>query len=247
MDSPEAEEGDDEDYSDALPLETDLGDYRITAYLGRGLFGITYRAREIKLRRDVAIKEYMPREWARRYPDHSIGTVSRKTSGTFRYGLERFTMEAQNLAVCRQENIVKVHRLLEENCTSYMVMELLEGDTLESAIKRRGTISWNPARPDLSCAHRRLPGDPQAWHSSPRHQAGQHRPARDGHRSGRHCRCLPAGADRLRSRARDPAPGRRQATTTVLRNMRRWSNGRKSRTRGPIPIFTHLPRRSPMP
>ena len=143
----EEDEGEGEDYSDALPLEMDLGDYRITGYLGRGSFGITYRARELKLRRDVAIKEYMPREWARRYPDHSIGTVSRRTSGTFRYGLDRFTMEAQNLAACRQENIVKVHRLLEENCTSYMVMELLDGETLEARIARQGRIAWADLAP----------------------------------------------------------------------------------------------------
>lgn len=143
----EEDEGEGEDYSDALPLEMDLGDYRITGYLGRGSFGITYRAREVKLRRDVAIKEYMPREWARRYPDHSIGTVSRRTSGTFRYGLDRFTMEAQNLAACRQENIVKVHRLLEENRTSYMVMELLDGETLEARIAREGRIAWADLAP----------------------------------------------------------------------------------------------------
>jgi hypothetical protein len=139
----EIEDGDDEgDYFDALPLDTDLGDYRITGYLGRGSFGITYRARETKLKRDVAIKEYMPREWARRFPDNSIGTVARKTSGTFHYGLERFTMEAQNLAACRQENIVKVHRLLEQNATSYMVMELLDGETLETRIVRAGRLPW---------------------------------------------------------------------------------------------------------
>lgn len=136
------DDDDGEDYSDALPCETELGEYLITGYLGRGSFGITYRAREVKLRRDVAVKEYMPREWARRYPDHSIGTISRKTSSTFHYGLERFTMEAQNLAACRDENVVKVYRLLEANCTSYMVMELLEGESLESAVRRRGKIPW---------------------------------------------------------------------------------------------------------
>lgn len=140
-------EGDDGDYFDALPLDTDLGDYRITGYLGRGSFGITYRARETKLKRDVAIKEYMPREWARRFPDNSIGTVARKTSGTFHYGLERFTMEAQNLAACRQENIVKVHRLLEQNATSYMVMELLDGETLETRIVRAGRLPWAELAP----------------------------------------------------------------------------------------------------
>ncbi len=141
------DEDDGEDYFDALPLETELGDYRITGYLGRGSFGITYRARETKLKRDVAIKEYMPREWARRFPDNSIGTVARKTSGTFHYGLERFTMEAQNLAACRQENIVKVHRLLEQNATSYMVMELLDGETLETRIVRGGAIGWAELAP----------------------------------------------------------------------------------------------------
>jgi serine/threonine protein kinase len=136
-----------EDYSDALPIGMDLGDYVIAGYLGRGSFGITYRARENKLKRDVAIKEYMPREWARRFPDNSIGTIARKTSGTFHYGLERFTMEAQNLAACRQENIVKVHRLLEQNATSYMVMELLDGETLENRILRAGRLSWDELAP----------------------------------------------------------------------------------------------------
>jgi Protein kinase domain len=141
------DEEDGDDYSDALPLGTDLGDYQITGYLGRGSFGITYRARETKLKRDVAIKEYMPREWARRFADNSIGTVARKTSGSFHYGLERFTMEAQNLAACRQENIVKVHRLLEQNATSYMVMELLDGETLETRIVRAGRLPWAELAP----------------------------------------------------------------------------------------------------
>lgn len=136
-----------DDYSDALPVGTDLGDYVIMGHLGRGSFGITYRASETKLKREVAIKEYMPREWARRFPDNSIGTVARKTSGTFHYGLERFTMEAQNLAACRQENIVKVHRLLEQNATSYMVMELLDGETLEDRIVRAGRLPWEELAP----------------------------------------------------------------------------------------------------
>ena len=136
-----------DDFVDALPVGTDLGDYVIMGHLGRGSFGITYRARESKLKREVAIKEYMPREWARRFPDNSIGTVARKTSGTFHYGLERFTMEAQNLAACRQENIVKVHRLLEQNATSYMVMELLDGETLEDRIVRGGRLSWEEVAP----------------------------------------------------------------------------------------------------
>jgi hypothetical protein len=48
----------------ALPLGTMLGDYRLDAVIGHGGFGITYRAFDSQLTKVVAIKEYLPVEFA---------------------------------------------------------------------------------------------------------------------------------------------------------------------------------------
>ena len=48
------------DHVDALPVGTRLGEFEILALLGVGGFGMVYRAFDHSLRRQVAIKEYMP-------------------------------------------------------------------------------------------------------------------------------------------------------------------------------------------
>ena len=48
----------------ALPAGTLLGDFRLDAVIGHGGFGITYRAFDTQLAKIVAIKEYLPVEYA---------------------------------------------------------------------------------------------------------------------------------------------------------------------------------------
>ena len=52
--------------SRALPIGAILAGHRIDRILGQGGFGITYLATDAKLMRQVAIKEYYPREYASR-------------------------------------------------------------------------------------------------------------------------------------------------------------------------------------
>ena len=59
-------------YPDALPPGHKLHWYRIESVLGQGGFGITYLAQDLNLEQSVAIKEYLPVEFARRAKDLSI-------------------------------------------------------------------------------------------------------------------------------------------------------------------------------
>lgn len=120
----------------ALPLDYQLDDYRITRVLGQGGFGITYRGHDVRLQRDVAIKEYLPRQFAERGDDLVVRPRTEADREMFEWGLTRFVDEARTLALFRHPNIVAVARFLEANGTAYLVMDYEEGDNLEAWVGR---------------------------------------------------------------------------------------------------------------
>src|ERR1700687_4516584 len=101
--------------SDSMPLTpgTNLGPYEILAPLGAGGMGEVYRARDTKLKRDVALK-VLPEAFAHD-PDR----------------MARFQREAEVLAALNHPNIAAIYGL-EANA---LVMELVEGETLADKIK----------------------------------------------------------------------------------------------------------------
>jgi len=101
--------------------------YRIERILGRGGFGVIYLARDINLDLEVAIKEYMPGDVARRADDSRVFPLTDKHGAAYSRGLERFIEEARNLVRFKHPNIVRVMSVFQENNTAYMVMELEEG------------------------------------------------------------------------------------------------------------------------
>ncbi|RME95747.1 MAG: hypothetical protein D6773_18080 [Alphaproteobacteria bacterium] len=111
------------------------GDYRIVSVLGAGGFGITYRASDLRLDADVAIKEYFPGSFARR--DDTMRVVSRSTQAQddYAWGLDRFLQEAQTLARFKHPNIVRVSRVFEDNNTAYMVLDLEQGQSFGAWLK----------------------------------------------------------------------------------------------------------------
>lgn len=116
----------------ALPIGTVLVDeYRIDRVLGAGGFGITYRARDVKLDIDVAIKEYFPRDFASRTRTVTVGPRSRSDVDQFQWGLSQFIEEARRLARLQHPNIVRCMRYFEANDTGYFVMTFEEGRTLD--------------------------------------------------------------------------------------------------------------------
>jgi len=91
--------------------------YEITSQLGKGGMGEVYQAKDTKLGRDVAIK-IMPEEFAR-----DADRVA------------RFQREAKLLASLNHPNIAAIYGLEESNGTNFLVMELIEGQTLADRIK----------------------------------------------------------------------------------------------------------------
>jgi serine/threonine-protein kinase len=101
----------------SLTSGTKLGHYQITDLLGKGGMGEVYRARDSKLGREVAIKA-LPAEFE-------------KDSDR----LARFEREARMLAALNHPNIAVIYGLEQSDATRFLVLELIEGDTLADRLK----------------------------------------------------------------------------------------------------------------
>lgn len=119
----------------ALPTGFVLQEYRIDSVLGTGGFGITYLAFDAHLQCQVAIKEYLPGEWATRADGHQVVPRSREHAQDYREGLSRFLAETRVLASFRHPHIVRVNRFFEAHGTAYMVMDYEQGQSLRQWVK----------------------------------------------------------------------------------------------------------------
>ncbi len=122
----------------ALPVGQALQEYVIEGLIGEGGFGIVYLARDTRLDRVVALKEYMPTNLAQRGGDRSVAVRSERHRETFVLGLRSFVNEAKLLASFDHPSLVKVYRFWEENGTAYMVMPFYEGPTLRQKLNELG-------------------------------------------------------------------------------------------------------------
>ena len=123
--------------ANALPRGYALHEYRIESVLGAGGFGLTYLATDSNLSLKVALKEYLPGDFASRAEDSTVQPKPGEAAESFQWGLERFMSEAKTLASFRHPNIVRVMRFFEANRTGYMVMEFVEGKPLPDWIGPR--------------------------------------------------------------------------------------------------------------
>jgi serine/threonine protein kinase len=132
----------------ALPLGTQLGDYRLDAVIGHGGFGITYRAFDGQLAKVVAIKEYLPIEYAVRSASGQVVARGARYADDFAWGRERFLEEARALARFRHPHIVPVLRFLEANGTAYTVMEFEDGRSVAQLLRGMAGESGRRLAPD---------------------------------------------------------------------------------------------------
>ncbi len=102
----------------SLAPGTPLGTYEILAPIGAGGMGEVYRARDGKLKREVAIKVL---------PDLFANDAER---------VARFHREAQVVAALNHPNIAAIYGLEESAARKFLVLELVEGETLAERLQR---------------------------------------------------------------------------------------------------------------
>lgn len=109
---------------------TRLGSYEIVALLGAGGMGEVYRARDLRLNREVALKTL---------PPDAAANQSRR---------QRFEQEGQAVAALNHPNIVGIYDVGTAEGVTYLVSELVDGEPL-AVLVRRGPV---PVRPLLDIA-----------------------------------------------------------------------------------------------
>ena len=115
------------------------GMYRIDSYLSSGGFGNTYVATNIEFEERVAIKEFFMKGVTQRDDNQTTISVSNaENHNSFLEQKEKFKKEARRLRKLKNEHIVKVHDLFEENGTAYYVMDYVDGENLAERLKRTG-------------------------------------------------------------------------------------------------------------
>ena len=124
------------DHIHALPPGTRFEEYRLDTVLGAGGFGITYRAYDAHLDMFVAIKEYLPGEFAARTEASTVVPKANTDAEDYHWGLTRFLDEARTLARFDHPHLNRVYRFFESNGTAYMVLEYIQGETLADRLTR---------------------------------------------------------------------------------------------------------------
>ncbi|MGH7168840.1 MAG: protein kinase domain-containing protein [Gemmataceae bacterium] len=99
-----------------------LDHYEILEVVGHGGMGVVLRARDSKLQRVVAIK---------------VLAAPLAVSGTAR---QRFVREARAAAAVRDEHVIDIHAVRDDGPVPYLVMEFIDGCTLEALIRRGGPL-----------------------------------------------------------------------------------------------------------
>ena len=116
-----------------LPSGTVVGGYRVMSKIAAGGFGVVYLAQD-EQQRPVALKEYLPASLAERAEGELAPFVPPEKLPLYRLGLKSFFEEGRALGQISHPGVVSVLNFFRANETVYMVMNHLEGDTLQEFI-----------------------------------------------------------------------------------------------------------------
>lgn len=129
--------------SRSLDIGATIRHFEVLEVFPLGGFGVTYRAWDSKLNRQVAIKEFFPEGMAERQYESGAMTVVplAQAEAEFRYRLQQYLDEARVLASFNHPNIIKVYDFFEASGSAYIVMEYADGLSLKELLARCGVLS----------------------------------------------------------------------------------------------------------
>ena len=116
-----------------LPPGTLIGGYQVVRKVAAGGFGVVYLAVDAE-GQQVAVKEYLPASLAIRAPGELSPQIQPDKLSLYRLGLKSFFEEGRSLAQISHPSVVSVMNFFRENETVYMVMNFLEGASLQDFI-----------------------------------------------------------------------------------------------------------------
>ncbi len=111
-----------------LPVGTRLEKYELLEVLGQGGGGISYRAKDCQLKREVVLKEHFPLGLCRR--EKGTAEVLPTDDAGYEYSLSAFCRGARMLAGLQHESVVKVHEIFSACGTAFLVMDFVKGVSL---------------------------------------------------------------------------------------------------------------------
>lgn len=116
-----------------LPVGATVGGYRVLRKISSGGFGLVYQAHD-STGQPVAIKEYLPSALVQRAPGERVPQVPADKLSLYHLGLKNFFEEGRALAQIAHPAVVGVMDFFRENETVYMVMNYLDGATLQDYV-----------------------------------------------------------------------------------------------------------------
>lgn len=133
--------------NDELPYALLAKKYIVGHSLGRGGFGVTYIGKNIRIGKQVAIKEYFPADISHRAPGQmNIVPIKPEDEKQFEEGKSKALDEARTIALTNGDpNVVRIYDCFSRNNTVYIIMEYIEGKNLANLIERDGRMHWNQA------------------------------------------------------------------------------------------------------
>ncbi len=128
-----------------LPIGASLQNdkYTIEKLFGSGGFGITYLVRHNDLGHLFAIKEFFASGKCVRDADNKTVLLQGIEKEVYNKFLQRFVEEAQTIAKLDHPNIIKVTDIFRENNTAYIVMNFVEGNTLQQSVDINGRLDYD--------------------------------------------------------------------------------------------------------
>lgn len=117
--------------------------YSVVNVIGFGSFGVSYECFDNNTQRRVVVKEYMPSFLVSRSPNgRDVVPLSQEAEIKFSIGVDAFVDESKKLSDNEIRCMPKMMEYFYQNKTSYIVTELIQGESLSAIIKRKGRLSY---------------------------------------------------------------------------------------------------------